>query len=306
MAALDAMEFECHKQYSPESPAAFRVCQMGDSLTKLLDSRMGKEGDVNTQAVVQTAALTVGVVGGIGSSLTIAAAMGLSVSPLGVAVAPALAIAGLAILLSDHHIQVCSFAPFRIVLYALPRPIMCINILPSLPCVFIFCCCVVPRMLWPVYDLYPPTSHLSISCSLTPTRAHAHTQTSYQAVLQKITVDVKTFIMKVKVLLHGFDVALEVTEDQEAHASNLYKYAVDGGAACTAVVTLLEATAANKAIQSARITDEASPDNKKLALKARETFSDEMTKMGETTATSQFKEWLKVRLRGKRKNENMV
>ena len=121
--------------------------------------------------------------------------------------------------------------------------------------------------------------------------------------LRKITVDVKTFVMKIKVLLHGFDVAVEVTEDQEAHASNLYKYAMDGGAACTAVATLLEATAANKAIQSARITplieqaDEASPDNKQLALEARETFSDEMTKMGETTATSQFKAWLKVRLR---------
>ena len=183
MATLDAMDFECGEQYgpvdAPVSPSAFKICLMGDSLTKLLDSRMDKEGDVNKQVVVQTAALTVGVVGGISSSLTILAAIGLSVSPLGVAVAPALAISGLAIFLTDRHIQVCPFAPLRL---DLPRPStpnhICMSVLPSLPCVCVFRCCVVPAgMLWPVYDLYSihPTSHVPINCTLTHARARAHT-----------------------------------------------------------------------------------------------------------------------------------
>ena len=98
---------DCDTTYGPPErprlPLAHRLCTMGSHLQTAFDGKVAGEGDVNKQTLLQTAALGVQVAGGVGSVLTIAAAAGLAVTPFGVAVAPVLAVAGLAILVTDKR-----------------------------------------------------------------------------------------------------------------------------------------------------------------------------------------------------------
>ena len=116
-------------------------------------------------------------------------------------------------------------------------------------------------------------------------------------------MDVKKFIMKVKVLLHGFDVAVEITEDQEALRERILQKAVEAGADGAAVARLLSNEDANEVVETASTSNLVVPDTaaagEKIAIVQKEIqyrFVEAMENMAASEATILFKDWLKVRV----------